>query len=67
MDFKKPLEKFVTFWCPVAVVGDFNLHLEKPDDSHTWKFKKYLQSFGLTQHVSSPTHNKGGILDVFIT
>ena len=31
------------------------------------KFNEYLQSFELKQHVSSPTHNKGGILDVFIT
>ena len=34
---------------------------------HTVKFNEYLQSFGLVMHVISPTHNKGGILDVFIT
>ena len=50
-DFKKLLEKLVTIRCPIAVVGDFNIHLE-PD---TVKFNEYLQSFGLEQHVSSPT------------
>ena len=66
-DFKKLLEKLVTFRCPIAVVGDFNIHLENPENPHTVKFNEYLQSFGIQQHVSSPTHNKGGILDVFIT
>ena len=66
-DFKKLLEKLVTFRCPITVVGGFNIHLEYPVDPHTVKFNEYLQSFGLVQHVNSPTHNKGGILDVFIT
>ena len=57
----------MTFRCPITVVGDFNIHLENPVDPHTVKFNEYLQSFGLVQHVISPTHNKGGILDVFIT
>ena len=55
-----------TFQCPITVVGDFNIHLENPVDPHTVKVNEYLQLFGLEQHVSSPTHNKGGILDVFI-
>ena len=66
-DFKKLLEKLVNFRCPFTVVGDFNIHLENPVDPHTVKFNEYLQSFGLVQHVISPTHNKGEILDVFIT
>ena len=66
-DFKKLLEKLVTFGCPIAIVGDFNLHLEKPGCPYTVKFNDYLQPFGLKQHVSTPTHNKGGTLDVFIT
>ena len=41
--------------------------MENLIDPHIVKFNEYLQSFGLEQHVSSPTHNKGGILDVFIT
>ena len=64
-DFKKLLEKLVTFRCLITVVWDFNIPLEIL--STTVKFNEYLQSFGLVQHVNSPTHNKGGILDVFIT
>ena len=56
----------MTFLCPITVVGDFNIHLENPVDPHTVKFNEYFQSFGLVQHINSPTHNKGGILDVFI-
>ena len=57
----------MTVRCPITVVEDFNIHLENPVDPHTVKFNEYLQSFRLVQHVISPTHNKGGILDVFIT
>ena len=57
----------MTSRCPITVVGVFNIHLENLVDPHTVKFNEYLQSFGLVQHVSSHTHNKGGILDDFIT
>ena len=48
-------------------MGDLNVHLENPDDIHAKQFTELLTSFGLTQHVDSPTHNKGGILDLLIT
>ena len=40
-DFKKLLEKLVTFRCPITVVGDFNIHFEKPVVPHTVKFNEY--------------------------
>ena len=63
-DFKKLLEKLVTFRCPIAVVGDFNITWKIPKTLTLSSLMSYLQSFGLQQHVSSPTHNRGGILDV---
>ena len=37
-DFKKLLERLVTFRCPVTVVEDFNIHLDNLVDHHTVKF-----------------------------
>ena len=51
----------------MIIVGDINVHLENPDDIHAEQFTELLTSFGLTQHVDSPTHNKGEILDLLIT
>ena len=57
----------MTFRCPITVVGDFNIHLENSVNPTLSSLMSILQLFGLVQHVSSPTHNKGGILDVFTT
>ena len=66
-EFRRLLEQLVTYRCPLVIVGDFNVHLEKADCTHTKRFNRLLKSFGLHQHVADPTHNQGGILDVFIT
>ena len=51
----------------IIVMGDINLHLDKPSDRDVAKFNSILQSFGLVQHVNEPTHVCGHILDVVIT
>ena len=66
-EFRRLLEQLATYRCPLVIVGDFNVHLEKADCTHTKRFNRLLKSFGLHQHVADPTHNQGGILDVFIT
>jgi len=47
--------------------GDFNLHLDHPDDSQVKQFLAALDSTNLTQHVSFPTHRDHHILDLVIT
>jgi hypothetical protein len=49
------------------LMGDFNFHLENPADARSNRFSSLLTSFGLRQHVHSPTHRDGGVLDLVIT
>jgi len=47
--------------------GDFNLHLDNPDDSQVKQFRSALDSINLTQHVSFPTYQDLHTLDLVIT
>ena len=49
------------------IAGDFNVHMEKPNDPDTKKFTSLLDNFGLLQNVNDATHMSGGILDLVIT
>ena len=51
----------------LLITGDFNIHAEKPEEPTTTKFLSLLQSFGLIQHVTAPTHVAGHTLDLVIT
>jgi len=49
------------------ITGDFNLHLDNPDDSQFKQFLSALDATNLTQHVSFPTHQDLHTLDLVIT
>ena len=49
------------------ITGDFNFHLDNTSDIHAKRFVGILNAFGLKQHVSGPTHEKGHTLDLVIT
>ena len=49
------------------ICGDFNLHLENPDDIPSKKFIDIYTSKGFKQHVNVPTHSAGGTLDLILT
>ena len=49
------------------LVGDFNIHLEKPSNLDTIYYNELLQGALLSQHVRDPTHEAGGILDHVIS
>jgi exonuclease III len=49
------------------ITGDFNLHLDKSDDSQVKQFLSALDSTNLTQHVSFPTHRDHHILNLVVT
>jgi hypothetical protein len=51
----------------LIIMGDFNLHLDLPDDHYSTAFSTLLDTFDLKQHISTPTHNSGHILDLIIT
>ena len=51
----------------LLILGDFNIHVDIPNLPDTEKFVKLLDTFGLMQHVSLPTHRLGHTLDLVIT
>ena len=51
----------------LVVVGDFNIHVDVPNNSDSTKFLDILESFSLQQHVVGPTHIHGHTLDLVIT
>lgn len=55
--------------CPevLPISGNFNFHLKSHTDSDADKFSDLLETFGLIQHVSTPTHSSGHILDLVVT
>ena len=52
---------------PLAVVGDFNFHLDTPNNQDALKFNDLLDSMNLVQHVKGSTHRHGHTLDLSIT
>ena len=49
------------------IMGDFNIHVDRPDLPVVAKFLSTLVSFGLTQHIVAATHIDGHTLDLVIT
>ena len=50
------------------IAGDFNIHVERPDDIYPKKFLNLLSNYNLHQCVPLvATHNMGGTLDLIIT
>ena len=43
----------------VLVVGDFNVHIDKPNDSDTIRFVQLYSPLGFDQFVTEPTHDDG--------
>ena len=66
-EFSEYLESFVLSKVPICISGEFNVHLDVSDDADTIAFADLLESLCLTQHVKSPTHVMGHILDLIIT
>ncbi len=69
------LEEFSEYLCDLSckpgtpiIGGDFNIHVERPEDRYPEKFLALLNQYGLQQCVPHvPTHNLGGTLDLLIT
>ena len=51
----------------LVIGGDFNFHVDVPDDPHAQKLLDIIDSFSLTQTVCGPTHKGGHTLDLIIT
>jgi len=57
----------VVFSCPVVIGGDFNLPAQDNTDVDTRHLSSLLSSFDMVQHINSPTHRYGNILDLVVT
>jgi hypothetical protein len=44
-------------------VGDFNIRLDRPDDTHAVNFRSLLQTFDLNIAATGSTHVRDGTLD----
>ena len=55
--------------CPevLLVSGDFNFHLDDPGDADARKVMELMDTFGLLQHITTPMHVSGHILDLIIS
>src|ERR1044071_10441506 len=51
----------------LLILGDFNLHIDVSNDFYSSEFLTLLQTFDLCQHITSPTHSSGHILDLLIS
>ena len=61
------LETLVVHGCPVVVGGDFNVHVEDPSDVTAVRLLDLFQTMDMQQHVTLPTHQAGGTLDLVVT
>ena len=51
----------------LLLAGDFNFHVDVPDDSDASSFLDFLDSTSLKQHVTTTTHKQGHIVDLLTT
>ena len=51
----------------LVVLSDFNIHLNKIDDSNAGIFLDTMTALGIKQHVAGPTHRSGNCLDLIFT
>jgi len=66
-EFTSLLEDFHCSPSDLIITGDFNLHLDNPSAPYVSSFLDILDTFGLTQHITFPTHESGHTLDLLIT
>eukprot|EP00745_Piridium_sociabile_P014218 TRINITY_DN20961_c0_g1_i1.p2 TRINITY_DN20961_c0_g1~~TRINITY_DN20961_c0_g1_i1.p2 ORF type:complete len:290 (-),score=34.81 TRINITY_DN20961_c0_g1_i1:2017-2886(-) len=50
----------------IVLAGDFNFHVDDPNDASARKLCEQLEMFNLTQTVTEPTHKCGHTLDLVV-
>ena len=51
----------------VLIIGDFNLHFDRPDETHVKQCIELFEVRNLSQHILKPTHKVGHIIDWVVT
>ena len=57
------VDRVSTFNDPILVIGDVNIHLDRPDDSASRQFTDTLAAHGLACRVTVAMHDQCGLLD----
>ena len=65
-EFPRLLESTTVHPKPLMICGDFNFRVGDTANSDACNFIDLLESVNMIQHVSTPTHRKGHILDLII-
>ena len=66
-DFSEYLSTILPTQNKLFVVGDFNFHVNIPDDTDTIKLQDLLETCNMTQFVKEPNHISGNTLDLVLT
>ena len=61
------LERNINDCSTTVLLDNFNIHVNKEDDHNTITFNYFLDSFGLINQVSFPTHRLDNTLDLILT
>ena len=51
----------------IIMLGDFNIHMDKPEHPDTVTFNDFFESFDLVNYTTFPTHTPRHTLDLVIT
>ena len=51
----------------LVLLGDFNFHIDDPNDSEAKRFLEKIGAFDFTQHIRERTHKNGHTLDLVLT
>ncbi len=66
-DMENIVSHYKTLKDEVILCGDYNVHVNKPNEAETRRFNDILKSADLIQHINEKTHIKGNTLDLVIS
>ena len=66
-EFSSMLDSVLPVTTPFVIAGDFNVHVDQPQDSVASSFLDMLNDYDLEQHVCVATHVDGHTLDLLVT
>ena len=65
-DFSEFLDGRICRMSLLVITGDLNIHIDNYSSPNTQKFNDLISTHDISQLVSSPTHDKGHILDIVL-
>ena len=66
-EFTNFMTELVPRWLENVLLGDFNLHVSNDGDIDSTIFLDTIETLGLYQHVTFPTHKHGNTLDLVLS